>query len=80
MDLPIEIGIAIYHLAKLRKLQLKNILIDQTLNYLIWIQVIVVFLIQKIAFMSSIDLIQEFGITKFVFCKVKVRTYTQHFM
>ena len=58
MDLPLQIGVAVYYLAKLRMLDfiiisLINILIDQTLNYLRWIQIVIISYSQKIALKSS---------------------------
>ena len=58
MDLPLQIGVAVYHLAKLRMLQfiiilLINILIDQTSPCLKWILIVITLHSQKIALKSS---------------------------
>ncbi len=57
MDLPLQIGVAVYHLAKLRMsdfiiILLINILIDQTLNYLRWKLIAFILHSQKITLKS----------------------------
>jgi hypothetical protein len=52
MDLPLHIGVAVYHLAKLRMLDFYYNF--KTLNY--WIQIAIILHSQKIALKSSSDL------------------------